>query len=107
MTSSSESDSAEAFTLLSANVAIAIVATAAFAVHRRRNRRAHSGSRFGKAPNRNLRRREGAETLDRDSVRRGGGSLLFTELEFERRYRMPHEVYELIRKNVLLEDPLL
>jgi hypothetical protein len=105
MTSSSESDSAEAFVLLSANVAIEIVATAAFAVHRRRNRRAHGGSRIGKAPNRNLGRREGAEALDRDYFSRGGGYPVFTELDFERRYRMPRETYELIRKIVLLEDP--
>jgi Plant transposon protein len=105
MTSSSESDSAEAFALLSANVAIAIVATAAFDVHRRRNIRAHGGSHIGKAPSRNLGRREGAETLDRDYFSRGGGSPVFTELEFERRYRMPRETCELIRKIVLLEDP--
>jgi hypothetical protein len=80
MTSSSESDSAEAFALLSANVAIEIVATVAHAVHRSRNRRAHGGSRIGKAPNRNLGRREGAEALDRDYFSRGGGSPVFTEL---------------------------
>jgi hypothetical protein len=105
MTSSSESDSAEAFALLSANVAIAIVATVAHAVHRSRNRRAHGGSRIRKAPNRNLGRREGSESLDRDYFSLGGGSPVFKELEFERRYRMPRETYEMIRKTVLLEDP--
>jgi hypothetical protein len=105
MASSSESDSAEAFALLSANVAIAIVATVAHAVHIIRNRRAHGGSRIGKAPNQNLGRREGAEKIYRDYFSRGGGSPVFTELEFERRYRMPRETYELIRKTVLLEDP--
>jgi hypothetical protein len=85
--SSSESDS-EALAMMTTNVAMAVLASAVFVTHQRRIRKAHGGSSIGKAPNRDLCCSDGADALDRDYFKRSGGSPVFTDAEFERRYRM-------------------
>jgi Plant transposon protein len=73
---------------------------------RARTRRGHGGSRFGKLPNRDIGREQAAARLDQDYFARSGGARepSFNHLEFERRFRMPRDVYETIRAGVMEYD---
>jgi hypothetical protein len=67
---------------------------------RRISRGRRGGSRPGKAPNRDLGRRQAAIDIDRDYFGRLGTSPAFSNSEFERRYRMPRRAYEEVRARV-------
>jgi Plant transposon protein len=58
----------------------------------------------GKAPKRDLGRRQAAIDIDRDYIGRLGTSPVFSNSEFERRYRMPRCVYKEVRARVLETD---
>ncbi len=93
--SSSDSDSEIIYQMcIQASCATAITATKSISTKK--------GSKPGKLPNRNFGRTEGASRLDRDYFcRENPQPPLFTENEFERRYRVPREIYEKIRTNLL------
>lgn len=88
-------------------VAIAVLtATTAVATAVGDGREAHTyGSRPNRAGNRDLGRDAAATRLDRDFFNRTTSHApLFSEAEFERSYRMPRVVYELIRTKLLEHD---
>jgi hypothetical protein len=106
MEDTSSSDSNAAVAIFS--TATAATAVVSFAASCRRRRR-RGGSRVGKARNRN-------GILDHD-LGRGGQTIdreyfccytdaqpIFTEPEFERRYRVPREIYEIFVPGVLNVD---
>jgi hypothetical protein len=63
------------------------------------------GPKPGKRGKRNIGRQDGARQIDRDYFCRKpehvSMTLTFSEEEFERRYRIPRDVYEVIREGVL------
>lgn len=76
-------------------------------------KRKHGGSVTGRAPNCKIGREAAGKRLkqcyfhnaieiNEDAGQRGS---LFTEAEFERRFRLPRNVYERVRKGVLEVDP--
>jgi hypothetical protein len=73
------------------------------AVERSRgNRRAHGGSPLGRKQNRDRGVKEAGKLLNRQYFCRSGGATpMFTDAEFERRFRMPRTTYETIRSAVL------
>jgi hypothetical protein len=86
-----------------------IVSTAVMlrAVERsRRNRLTHGGSPQGRKPNRDRGMKEVGNLLDQQHFcRTGDATPMFTDAEFERRFRMPRNTYETIRSAVLRQDP--
>jgi hypothetical protein len=73
------------------------------AVERSRgNRRAHGGSPLGRKPNRDRGLKDAGNLLNRQYFCRSGDAMpMFTDAEFERRFRMPRTPYETIRSAVL------
>jgi hypothetical protein len=76
------------------------------AERKKRNRRAHVGSTQGRAPNRKRGMKQCGYLLDTQYFcRTNDATPMFTDGEFERRYRMPRNTYEMIRSAVLTQDP--
>jgi hypothetical protein len=64
---------------------------------KRRNRRAHDGSPQERKPNSNRAMKEAENLLERQYLcRTGDATPMFTDAEFERRYRMPRNIDETI-----------
>jgi hypothetical protein len=93
-------------------VGVALFAGAAVAAMSRKRKRVkvQGGSRPGKRPNRNIGRQDGARRIDRDYFCRrnehAGLSACFIEADFERRYRVPRNVYQRIRDKLILWDDM-
>jgi hypothetical protein len=106
VSSSSSSDSDEEcrlrFRRCAAAIATAVAeAEASVAIDAPRR----GGSLPGKAKNRDNGIAEGAERIDWDYFSRGGlDSAPLAESEFERRFRMPRCVYEMLREGILETD---
>lgn len=82
-------------------IALSSAAIVTMACAKSRRRRRWGGSRVGKRGNVDLQRLTASRSIDRDYFgRRTGLAPLFSEKEFERRYRMPRVVYEQIRDAV-------
>jgi hypothetical protein len=72
---------------------------------KKRSRRAHGGSSLGRRPNRDHGMKEAGNLLDRQYFSRTSGETpIFTDAEFERRFRMTRSTYETIRSAVLEQD---
>jgi hypothetical protein len=102
--SSSKSSADESICALHLYNMATLAIVAGVPAKRRLSRGRRGGSRAGKAPNRDLGRRQAAVDIDRYSFGRLGTSPLFSISEFERRYRMPRCVYEEVRARVLEND---
>jgi hypothetical protein len=104
----SELDADEDF-LTSQGITLTIFAAAAAAVgaalSKRKRAFSRGGSRPGKKSNRDIGRDDGAKRIDRDYFCRRSENLgltpVFTEAEFERRYRIPRDVYERLREGLM------
>jgi hypothetical protein len=102
--SSSKSSADESICALHLYNMATLAIVAGVPAKRRLSRGRRGGSRPGKAPNRDLGRRQAAIDIDRDYFGRLGTSPVFSISEFERRYRMPRCVYEEVRARVLEND---
>jgi hypothetical protein len=102
--SSSESSADEGICSLHLYNVATLVIIAGAILKRKRARPKRCGSRPGKAPNRDLGRRQAAIDIDRYHFGRHGASTVYSTSEFERRYRMPRCVYEEIRTRILDTD---
>jgi hypothetical protein len=90
--------------------AVALIVGATIMLHaverKKRTRRAHGGSLPGRKPNRDLGMKEAGILLDRQYFCRTRNAIpIFSDAEFERRFRMPRETYETIRTAVLKHNP--
>jgi hypothetical protein len=98
--SSSESSADESICALHLyNVATLAIIAGAIA-KRRISLRKRGGSQPGKASNRDLGKRQAVIDINRDYFGRLGTSPVFSNSEFERRYRMPRCVYEEVSARV-------
>jgi hypothetical protein len=103
----SELDADEDF-LTSQGITLTLFAAAAAAVgaalSKRKRAFSRGGSRPGKKSNRDIGRDDGAKRIDRDYFCRrsenSGLTPVFTEAEFERRYRIPRDVNERLREGL-------
>lgn len=82
-----------------------ILAVCLAAAHCASEKPVYTGSRPGRAPNRDLGVNDASKQLDKDFFcRLAPGQPLYTEAEFERKFRIPRELYESLRLRIVETD---
>jgi hypothetical protein len=100
-------DNDDSLGVIAAHLLACAAAVFAFAAQKRRRHRRHGGSVIGKRANRDIGRVEAGIRIDKDyfcqatTAQETARFPTFTEVEFERRLRIPRAVYEELRESVL------